>query len=81
MMIVWRIRGRFSEPFCAVLCTSVVYSDMHTWAVLIVDCWFRFALDSGLLFVCFFAIFVSVVFAFVDFMSREMLNLNSIDQP
>ena len=32
MMIVWRIRGKLSELFCAVLCTTVVHSDnAHTY--------------------------------------------------
>ena len=30
MMIVWRIRGKLSELFCAVACTTVVHNDMHT---------------------------------------------------
>jgi len=35
MTIVWRIRGKLSELFCAVLCcavlcTTVVHNDMHT---------------------------------------------------
>ena len=30
-MIVWRIRGKLSELFCAVLCTTVVHNDMHTY--------------------------------------------------
>jgi len=27
---VWRIRGKLSELFCAVLCTTVVHNDTHT---------------------------------------------------
>jgi len=55
-MILLRIRGniiRTVELFCAVLCMTVVHSDTHTHilAVLKVDCWFRFLLDLGLLFV------------------------------
>ena len=42
MMIVWRIRRRLSRLFCAVLCTAFVGNDTRTWAVLEVDCWFRF---------------------------------------
>ena len=30
MLIVWRIRGRLSELFCAVLCNTVVHNHMHT---------------------------------------------------
>jgi len=30
MMVVWRIRGKLSELFCAVFCTSVVHNDTHT---------------------------------------------------
>jgi len=36
VMIVWRIRGKLSELFCAVLCT-------HIRAVLKDECWFRFS--------------------------------------
>jgi len=57
--------GTLSELFCAVLCTTFVQNHTHTrtWAVLKVDCWFRFSLDLGLLFV--FCHFVPVLFAFV----------------
>jgi len=30
MMVVWKIRGKISELFCAVLCTTVVLNDTHT---------------------------------------------------
>jgi len=28
-MIVWKLRGKLSELFCAVLCTTVVHNDTH----------------------------------------------------
>jgi len=30
MVIVWRIRGKIIRTLCALLCMTVVYSDMHT---------------------------------------------------
>ena len=43
MMSVWRIRGKISELFCAVLCTAVVHSDIHIHMSRSFECWFRFS--------------------------------------
>jgi len=29
-MIVWRVRGKKSGLFCAILCATIVHSAMHT---------------------------------------------------
>jgi len=34
---MWQIRGKIVELLCAVLCSTVVHTDVHT-----VNCWFRF---------------------------------------
>ena len=44
-MIVWRIR--LSEWFCAVLCTTVVHNDMHTY-----EQFLKINIDLGLVFLC-----------------------------
>jgi len=30
MVIVWRVRGKLSGLFCAILCATIVHSAMHT---------------------------------------------------
>jgi len=30
MLIVWRVRGKLSGLFCAILCAAIVHSAMHT---------------------------------------------------
>ena len=74
MMIVWSMRGKISELFCAVLCVKVVHNDKHTWAVLKDECWFRFnflCICLGFAFCAFFSFslhyFVLVLFALMLF--------------
>jgi len=31
MVIVWRVRGKLSGLFCAILCATIVHSAMHTY--------------------------------------------------
>jgi len=65
MIVVQRDdEGKLSELFCAVLCMTVVHSDIHMVAVLTVDCLSRFSLDLGLLFACLCRC-VAMLFAFV----------------
>jgi len=37
--------GKLSQPFCAVLCTTVVHNDTHIQAILTVNCWCRFSME------------------------------------
>jgi len=30
VVIVWRVRGKLSGLFCAILCATIVHSEMHT---------------------------------------------------
>ena len=30
VVIVWRVRGKLSGLFCAILCATIVHSAMHT---------------------------------------------------
>ena len=69
MTIVWRIRGRLSKLFCAVLCTTVVHNDTHTYqqfSKLTTDLgFFRFRFFRVFLPFCFCAIwFRCVSFSF-----------------
>jgi len=67
-MIVWTIRGKISELFCAVFCTIVVHSDMHTHMSSSYNCcWFRFSVAVGLLFVFFPFCSCTVCFCCVRF--------------
>jgi len=54
------------ELFCAVLCNTIVHSDMHTREqFLSVNCWFRFKFEFIFAFCMFFCHFILRLFAFV----------------
>ena len=46
VVIVWRVRGKLSGLFCAILCATVVHSPMHTHMNRLTVLWIGFCLTG-----------------------------------
>jgi len=46
VVIVWRVRGKLSGLFCAVLCATIVHSAMHTHMNRLTGLWIGFCLTG-----------------------------------
>jgi len=60
-VIAWRIRGKLSELFCSVLCTTVLHNDIHTHEQFLK---MSVGLGLGLAFVRLFRSIILCVFCF-----------------
>ena len=46
VVIVWRVRGKLSGLFCAILCATIVHSAMHTHMNRLTVLWIGFCLTG-----------------------------------
>jgi len=46
VVIVWRVRGKLSGLFCAILCAAIVHSAMHTHMNRLTVLWIGFCLTG-----------------------------------
>ena len=46
VVIVWRVRGKLSGLFCAILCATIVHSAMHTHMNRLTVLWIGFSLTG-----------------------------------
>ena len=46
VVIVWRVRGKLSGQFCAILCATIVHGAMHTHMNRLTVLWIGFCLTG-----------------------------------